>query len=110
MNMRNGLYRVHFQTPLGMGAGVVHAVDGRMWGGDAGLYYVGTYTTDGDRLNATVATERHTNHPGVVSVFGVDKVTINLDGQIAGDSVNAKGSSPQAPGVGFSASLTRISD
>ncbi|PII38669.1 hypothetical protein T190_17185 [Sinorhizobium meliloti CCBAU 01290] len=108
--MRNGLYRVHFQTPLGMGAGVVHATDGKMWGGDAGLYYVGSYSTEGDRLTAVVSTNRHTAHNGITSVFGVDKVTINLDGRVSGDSISAKGTSPQAPGLSFTAELSRVSD
>ncbi|SDN85104.1 T3SS negative regulator,GrlR [Ensifer sp. YR511] len=108
--MRNGLYRVHFQTPLGSGAGVVHAIDGKMWGGDAGLYYVGSYTTVGDRLTAVVTTDRHTAHNGVTSVFGVDKATINLDGRVSGDNISAKGTSPQAPGINFTAELSRVSD
>lgn len=108
--MRNGLYSVHFQTPLGMGAGVVHALDGRMWGGDAGLYYVGTYSTDGDKLTATVTTDRHTPRGDITSVFGVDKATIQLDGLVSGDSIATNGTSPQAPGINFTAKLERISD
>ncbi|MBD9569047.1 GrlR family regulatory protein [Ensifer sp. ENS08] len=108
--MKNGLYRVHFQTPLGSGAGVVHAVDGKMWGGDAGLYYVGSYTTAGDHLTAVVTTDRHTAHNGVTSVFGIDKATINLDGRVSGDNISAKGTSPQAPGINFTAELSRVSD
>ncbi|MCR6498428.1 hypothetical protein MUO32_05230 [Shinella sp. CPCC 101442] len=108
--MRNGLYRVHFTTPLGMGAGVVHAVDGEMWGGDAGIYYRGTYSVAGDTLKATVTTGRHTNLGNIVSVFGKDQVTINIVGQIQGDSVKAKGSSPEAPGLSFGADLAFVCD
>lgn len=108
--MRNGLYSVQFQTPLGIGAGVVHAVDGKMWGGDASIFYLGSYTTDGDSLKATVQIDRHNRISGQPSVFGVDKATINLEGQVSGDSATTKGSSPQAPGLGFTATLNRIAE
>jgi hypothetical protein len=50
-----------------------------MWGGDAELYHVRSYSTEGERMTAAVTTSRHTTHNGITSVFGVDKVTINLD-------------------------------
>jgi len=81
-----------------------------MWGGDAGLYYVGTYQTSGNKLTATVNTDRHTHYPGLVSVFGIDKVTIALDGTVNGNVVSCAGKSPQAPGVAFQAVLTKVSD
>lgn len=108
--MKNGLYKVQFQTPLGMGYGVVHAVDGKMWGGDASMYYVGSYTIDGDKITATVNTDAHSTYPGSGSVFGTNKVTIQIDGTFSGDNVTARGSSPQAPGLSFSASMHRLSD
>ncbi len=108
--MLNGLYRVHFQTPLGVGAGVVYASDGKMRGGDSGIYYVGEYSVDGDRLTAQVTTDRHTSIGDIVSVFGKDKVTIHLTGTINGDHVVTQGTSPDAPNVSFSANLQRISD
>ncbi|WP_417681613.1 hypothetical protein [Roseibium sp.] len=108
--MRNGLYSVHFQTQAGVGTGVIYARDGKIWGGDAGLYYTGTYDVDGDNMTATVVTNRHTQIGNIVSVFGIDKVTINLVGQSNGDSIACKGTSPQAPGVNFTANLTRLSD
>lgn len=108
--MRDGLYKVQFRTPLGLGNGVVYAKDGKMWGGDSGMYYVGSYTDEGGKLHATVAIDRHVSVPGTISVFGVDKATINLVGNVSGNTIAAEGSSPQAPGVRFSASLAHISD
>ncbi|MGV2127326.1 GrlR family regulatory protein [Agrobacterium vitis] len=108
--MQNGLYKVVFKTPLGVGAGVIFAQDGKMWGGDSGIYYIGTYTDDNGNVAATVETNRHFQPGGTVSVFGVDKVTINLVGRAADNVVQAQGSSPQAPNISFSATLTRIED
>jgi hypothetical protein len=108
--MLNGLYRVHFQTPLGMGAGVIYAADGRLRGGDAAISYIGNYSVEGDALTAKVVTDRHSSIGGIGTVFGKDKVTIDLTGKVDGARVLAKGSSPDAPGISFSAELVRISD
>lgn len=108
--MKNGLYCVSFQTPLGSGAGVVVLRDGKVQGGDSGLYYDGTYAVDGDKFSADLRTDRHDRNTGMVSVFGTDRVTIRLEGTWAGDQATVKGSSPQAPGVSFSATLRRLAD
>lgn len=108
--MRDGLYKVQFQTPLGWGAGVVFAQGGKLWGGDAGLFYVGTYSQDGDKVTASVKTNRHTQNPGITSVFGRDQVTISLSGTSNGDAAKFNGKAPEAPNVAFTAELTRISD
>lgn len=108
--MRDGLYKVQFSTPLGVGFGVVYANGGKMWGGDAGIYYLGTYSDVNGDLTATVRIDRHASFPGSMSVFGIDKATINLTGKVQGNSVVADGTSPQAPGVKFKANLSHISD
>jgi T3SS negative regulator,GrlR len=108
--MRDGLYRVLFQTPLGWGSGIVYASGGRLWGGDAGLFYVGTYKREGDNVVAEVRTDRHTQHPGITSVFGRDQVKITLAGVSSGDTVRLRGNATEAPGVDFTAELTRLSD
>ena len=108
--MRDGLYRVQFQTQRGMGTGVVYTQGGKMWGGDAALYYVGSYTQTGDKLTANVMTDRHSQVAGIASVFGIDKVTITLEGTVKGDTVTCNGKAAQAPGVTFQATLSRISD
>lgn len=108
--MRDGLYKVAFQTQLGSGAGVIHLIGGRVWGGDAGLYYVGTFTQDGDRFTATVRTDKHTADPTIQSVFGIDRANIMLSGNTSGDSGQLTGTAAEAPGVTFRATLTRLAD
>src|SRR3569832_762146 len=73
--MRDGLYRADFRTRRGSGSGVVHAQDGKMWGGDAQMYYVGSYSMNGRRITAQVTATRHTQRAIDASVFGLDKVT-----------------------------------
>lgn len=108
--MKDGLYRVHFETSGGMGSGVVYAKDGKMWGGDAGMFYVGHYTDNDGRLTAEVSIDRHTQAPGYRSVFGIDRVTIHLVGEVNGGQIRASGSSPQAPGMNFVAVMSHLKD
>ena len=70
----------------------------------------GPYKITGDKLTATVTTNRHTHYSGIPSIFGIDKVTIRLDGTVRGDTADCVGKADQAPGVAFHANLTRISD
>jgi hypothetical protein len=106
--MVDGLYRVHFQTPLGTGAGVVYLSNGKLWGGDSVLYYVGNYILSGDALSASVVTARHTG--GSQSVFGIDRVSIRLNGRLQGNTANLSGSSIEAPGIAFQAIMTKLID
>lgn len=107
--MKEGLYKVQFQTGLGAGYGVVYAKDGKLYGGDSGLYYIGSYTESAGNLEAKVSTNRHAPN-GIVpmSVFGVDKVDITLTGRVAGDTISTTGTAAQAPGIRFQAILTFI--
>lgn len=108
MALTNGLYKVGFQTPLGEGFGVVTLEDGRLLGGDSMMYYIGTYQQNGDAFTAQVSVATHSVIPGGGSVFGVPEATIQLNGSSTGNTAQVSGSSPQAPGVGFTASLTRL--
>ncbi|HZR88564.1 MAG TPA: GrlR family regulatory protein [Bradyrhizobium sp.] len=106
--MKDGLYAVEFRTPLGSGTGVVTLINGNLSGGDSLMYYTGAYSLEGDAFTAKVKTGRHAHIPGFSSVFGRDQVTINLKGNVTGDTMTATGSSADAPGVTFSAKLTLI--
>lgn len=69
----------------------------------------GQYATEGDRLTSAVTTNRPTTHNGITSVFGVEKVTINPHGGVSDHSILAKGTSPPAPGINFTADLSSVS-
>ncbi len=108
--MKEGLYKVEFATQRGAGTGVALLSNGRVRGGDAGQYYVGTYTLSGNTLSAELTTDRHTSGPGHVSVFGADRVHIHLSGKIDRSRIVSTGTSPQAPGLAFQAILTHLAD
>lgn len=103
--MKNGLYAATFTTPLGAGTGVVTLLNGHLSGGDAGMFYVGTYEVNGDNFSARVKTGRHAHTPGSASVFGRDVVTIDLKGTGNGESLVATGSAAEAPGISFQVAL-----
>lgn len=106
--MRDGLYKVEFQTPLGKGAGVIHITGDRLWGGDSGIFYVGAINRAGDSFSAEVTADRHTF--GIESVFGKDRVHISLRGTHKNDIAQVTGSAIEAPGISFQARLSRLSD
>jgi len=109
-NMEDGLYKVTFATPMGEGYGVVVLKGGELRGGDSMMYYVGTYSENGGDFSASVDVNVHSQVAGMVSVFGpgVNRVHLDLSGKSLGSGATAKGSSPQAPGVGFSATLAKL--
>jgi hypothetical protein len=104
----DGLYKVEFNTPMGAGIGIVCLDGGKLRGGDSGLFYVGSYGSDGDRFIANVTTGRHTAIPGTISVFGVDRVHITLKGTHTGDIIDASGTAAEAPNIPFKARLQKI--
>ena len=77
-------------------------------GGDSSMWYQGHYSDAGGKFSATVTVARHTQ--GLPSVFGVDNVAITLTGTNTDTTAQATGSAVQAPGVSFSAALSRLSD
>jgi hypothetical protein len=111
--MRDGLYQVMFQTPQGRGSGVIHAQGGKLWGGDATMFYVGSYTPAGNGMSATVTTGRHRSKPMSRSVFGVDRVSLHISAEPdggEGERYRITGTVAEIPGLAFTGLLTRISD
>jgi T3SS negative regulator,GrlR len=71
--MKNGLYSIHVSLQdgrVGKGSGVVMFRDGKILGGDAYLYYIGSYTTKGDTFKGEVLIQRHTSSPDANPLFG----------------------------------------
>lgn len=110
MSFESGLYAIRFETPFGAGAGVAYLDSGKLRGGDSMMAYVGTYNEASGGLEADVQAFKHTDVPGMVSVFGVDQVQIHLQGATSGGTAVLTGSAPQAPGVTLKVSMERLSD
>ena len=71
--MKNGLYSIHVSLQdgrAGKGSGVIVFRDGKIVGGDAYLFYTGTYTAKGDTFKGEVLVQRHTSSPDVNPLFG----------------------------------------
>lgn len=106
--LRNGKYTAWFRTAQGEGMGVVELTDGKVSGCDTVIAYTGSYAQQGDAFTATIATHRHSE--GQPSVFGVDNVDLTLTGKSTGLVASCSGTSRQAPGLTFEATLVRIAD
>ena len=62
--MKNGLYSIHvtlLDGRTGKGSGVILFRDGQILGGDAYLFYTGSYTVKGDTFKGEVLVQRHTS-------------------------------------------------
>ena len=69
----NGLYSIHVSLEdgrSGKGSGVVIFRDGKILGGDAYLFYTGTYTAKGDTFKGEVLIQRHTTSADANPLFG----------------------------------------
>src|SRR4051812_28164408 len=61
--MKNGLYSIHVNLQdgrVGKGSGVIVFRDGKIVGGDAYLYYTGSYTVKDNSFKGEVLVQRHT--------------------------------------------------
>src|SRR2546421_10231490 len=61
--MKNGLYSIHvtlLDGRVGKGSGVIMFRDGKILGGDAYLFYTGSYTVKDDTFKGEVLVQRHT--------------------------------------------------
>jgi hypothetical protein len=71
--MKNGLYSIHVSLQdgrVGKGSGVVVFRDGKIFGGDAYLFYTGTYTVKDNAFKGEVLVQRHTSSPDANPLFG----------------------------------------
>lgn len=71
--MRNGLYSIHVKLldgRAGKGSGVIVARDGKLLGGDAYLFYVGSYVVKQDAFRGEVVVQQHTPSGPVSPLFG----------------------------------------
>src|SRR5271170_6885789 len=71
--MKNGLYSIHVTLQdgrVGKGSGVIMFRDGHILGGDAYLFYTGTYSVKDDTFKGEVLVQRHTSSPDANPLFG----------------------------------------
>jgi len=93
--MKNGLYSIHVTLQdgrTGKGSGVVMFRDGKILGGDAYLFYVGTYTVKANTFKGEVLVQRHTSSPVANPLFGEPSpVGIGVSGTFTDNTAEMNG-------------------
>jgi len=114
--MRNGLYSIHVDLldgRTGKGSGVVVFRDGRILGGDAYLFYVGSYTVNGSTFKGEVQVNQHTPSTIENPLFGgqSDPVGIGVTGSFTDNEgvMNGTALVGKASQI-FKATLRRLAD
>ncbi len=79
----NGLYSIHISALDGIDgglSGVILLMDGRILGGDAYFYYLGSYSSADGRWKGEIVNQEHTPAKGENPVFGGREVGIGFGG------------------------------
>lgn len=106
--LEDGEYAAWYKTPRGEGTGIITLANGKLTGGDSVLAYSGSYEIKEDRFTAVVFTRRHS--PGQSSLFGIDNLELEVEGQLSEKTVSCSGHARHAPEVPFHVTLIRIQD
>ncbi len=99
----NGLYSVHISILDGIAGGLTGVMllhDGRILGGDAFFYYLGTYTSANGRWKGQILNQEHTPAKGENPIFGGHEVGIGFSG-----TCNAQGAELEATALAGKRSL-----
>jgi T3SS negative regulator,GrlR len=104
--MIEGFWIVQYEGMQGNGGGVAVLLKGKIFGGDTGYIYTGSYEMKGDQLTARVAVKNFL--PGIPSVLGVvGDFELNIEGKLAGDVIKGTGSLVDGRAVGIGVKLTK---
>jgi hypothetical protein len=79
----NGLYSIHLKVLDGMAGGLTGVMllkDGRIFGGDAFFYYLGSYSSSNGRWKGQMVNQEHTPARGEDPVFGGHEIGIGFSG------------------------------
>ena len=79
----NGLYSIHIRMLDGVDGGLTGVMllnNGRILGGDASFYYLGTYTSENGRWKGQILNQEHTPAKGENPIFGGHEVGIGFSG------------------------------
>ena len=79
----NGLYSIHIRMLDGVEGGLTGVMllnEGRILGGDASFYYLGTYTSENGRWKGQILNQEHTPTMGENPIFGGHEVGIGFSG------------------------------
>ena len=85
----NGLYSIHLRMLDGVEGGLTGVMllnNGRILGGDASFYYLGTYTSENGRWKGQILNQEHTPAVGDNPILGGHEVGIGFSGTCDGNS------------------------
>ncbi len=104
--MQDGFYTVSFETRFDRGGGVAVVEGDRLTGGDSLMYWTGTVSRSGEKVELDVQVIRHGDHG--VSVLGDhDRFRLKAKGRAEGDVVTVSGQADVAPQMTLTATLRR---
>jgi hypothetical protein len=105
--MVDGFWVVQFAGMEGKGAGVVVLAKGKVFGGDSGFTYLGTYEEAEGKLKANILVQKF--DPLAGNVLGIEgDFSLNFELTPNGnDELRGQASTPAAPGFGLKVKLTR---
>ena len=107
--MVEGFWIVQYEGMKGNGGGVAVFLKGKVFGGDTGYTYVGSYQTEGNSVKAHVKVESFL--PDIPSVLGVTgNFELNIDGTLEGNVIKGTGSLLNSQAVGIAVKLTKRAD
>ena len=88
--MVEGFWIVQYEGMQGNGGGVVVFTKGKVFGGDTGYYYLGSYESRANSLRAQVAVRNFiASVPSVVGITG--DFELSIEGTVEGDTIKATG-------------------
>lgn len=107
--MVEGFWIVQYEGMTGNGGGVAMFIKGKVFGGDTGYVYLGSYQVQGKSVTASVKVQNFL--PGIPSVLGIPgDFDLDITGTIEGNVINGSGSLPNQQAVGIALKLTKRAD
>lgn len=71
-------------------AGVVVFETGRLFGGDSGYYYLGTYELNGGRVTGTAVSQHYNGPPNSAFGPGIISQEVKFEGTIEGEEISGE--------------------
>lgn len=107
--MIEGFWIVQYEGMRGNGGGVAVFINGKVFGGDTGYIYTGSYETKGHTVSANINVQNFL--PDIPSVLGVvGDFELRIDGVLEGDVIKGTGSLIDDQAIGIAVKLSKRAD
>ena len=104
--MLDGFWILRTKVPEGTGGGVATLIGGKIFGGDNGFCFMGTYFADKVSMKARVTVQNF--DPSVPSIFGlVGDYELEVSAVVKGDSIEGTAMLAGQPTKGILIQLTK---